>query len=73
MKKQKFHRWTKLRKALKNAGLTYDRTILLKHETKGNLILRKNANGFRFVTDQDIKEIVEAYSPGGTMKWSYKK
>jgi hypothetical protein len=44
---------------------------LLNNERRGRLTLPREQTGHRMVTASMIKEIVEAFSPGGKGEWHY--
>lgn len=56
---------------MKEAGLWCTRPSLLLHERSGRLTVARTPNGRRKFTEQHIKEIIEAFSPGGVGEWHY--
>ena len=60
-----------LYRRMKDRGLATGKMWVHREEKKGRLKLRVNPKGWRKVTELDIKEIIKAYSPGGTGRWAY--
>jgi len=75
-----YHTLGYLREKLKEAGLPHNRITILRWENEGRLVSPKSTTNFksilgkksavRLYTDEQIAEIIEAFKPGGTGKWS---
>lgn len=75
-----YYRMSKLKEAFTEAGLfsgnnsIYFTIKINRLEKKGRLkVMRNPATGHRFFTEDQIAEIVKAFSPGGSGCWYYKK
>jgi len=60
-----------LLKSMKEAGLPYSVMWLLNNEKKGNLVCprRPNSRGDRAFTQEQITQIIQAFSPNGKGRW----
>lgn len=59
-----------LYKAMKPLGLATGKGWVIRHEKHGDLKLRRVPTArLKKVTEDDIKEIIKAYSPGGSGRW----
>lgn len=74
-----------LREAFLKAGMPISKMWVYRQEQKGNLKLPRSTTNFkkaqgdrklgpvRLITDDQIKEIVQAFLPGGKGYWSYEE
>lgn len=84
----KFHTTGCLVKAFRLAGSAVSYRTLLRHEAKGNLKFSRSPTDFkklggyslgkkmgavRYMTDEEIQEIVKAFLPGGSGYYDYTK
>ena len=80
---EEYHKIDALKEAFKEAGLSISKSWIRRQELKGVLKLPRSTTNFkkaqgdrkmsavRLITDQQIKEIVQAFLPGGRGYWSY--
>jgi hypothetical protein len=47
------------------------RWTIMRWEKEGRLTLPRNSFGWRVLTSQQIKEVKDAFSPGGKGKWHF--
>ena len=78
-----YYKIGELHKALIEAGIPHSKSWIRRQELKGNLKLPRSTTDFkksqgsrklaavRMLTDSQIKEIVQAFLPGGKGYWSY--
>ncbi len=68
---EKFYYIRDLFSALKEKNLSSNKMWLLREERRGKIKLRRDPSGRRRLTEKDIKDIINTYSPGGTGYWSF--
>ena len=70
----KMYYFSELSRQLKEAGIPASKQTLNLWQKQGKLTLRRFPhNQWRFATEEDLKEIIRAFSPGGKGKWHYVK
>lgn len=64
-----------LEEALEETGLASHRSSIIRWEKEGKLTCPRlpNNRGDRVFTEEQLKEIVEAFSPDGKGEWHYKE
>ena len=74
-----------LKEAFEKAGMPISKMWVYRQEQKGNLKLPRSTTNFkkaqgtralgavRMITDEQIKEIVKSFLPGGKGYWSYEE
>jgi len=69
----KYKTMKNLLRAMKEAGLPSSRATAKRWMQQGKLTPARRPNNWCVFTDQDIQEIIKAFSPGGRGEWHYER
>mgnify|MGYP001603980228 CR=1 FL=1 len=63
----------KLIKIFRAVGLPLSMKTLHNYQVAGKLIMRRLPSGHRIIDETDLPGLLNAFSPGGSGKWSYEE